>query len=93
MIPLIQYSLTVGNTSRRLEVRYQNTERGRTLHHVFQNGQEFKDWFERRAKKLKCSVDDFIVMASPSVDFPEEYTRHKATLKMCRALRLMRGRQ
>jgi len=86
MIPYIQYGLGVDEDG--VYIRYQNTERGKQLRRKLVNFEDFKQFIVGRMKKAGVKdADDLIIMCSSSMDFPEEYTKDKAVIKLAHDLR------
>lgn len=85
MIPYIQYGLGIRDD--RVELRYQNTAKGKQLRRVITSVKDFQQFIIDRCKKAKVKPDDLIVMCSSSMDFPEDSTSNKKTIALARALR------
>ena len=86
MIPGIQYGLGIENDQ--VIVRYSNTINGPVHKHPIKNKQEFIDFVVPRAKKAGAkNWADLIIVCSSSMDFPEDSTKKKATIRLARALR------
>jgi hypothetical protein len=85
MIPGIQFGLGVDKDG--VYIRYveigQKKERRRKVESVV----DFSTFMIERSEKAGVLVDDFIVMCSSSMDFPEEYTSDKNVIKLARELR------
>ena len=86
MMPGIQYGLGVykdGVYIRYVDSSKQKTQTRRKIVSV----EDFVTFIKERAKKFKCEPDDFIIMCSSSMDFPDEYTKDKKVIKLAHDLR------
>ncbi len=86
MMPGIQYSLEVCEDG--VYVRYVNSAKQKTqTHRKIESVEDFITFIKERAKKFRCQPDDFIIMCSSSMDFPEESTKNKKVIALAYALR------
>ncbi len=85
MIPLIQYGLGIRND--KVMIRYVDTERGKQKERIVKSVDDFKNFIITRMKLAKCEPEDLIIMCSSSMDFPEDSTNNKKTIKLARELR------
>ncbi len=88
MMPGIQYSLGVEKDG--VYVRYvnkANTPYHRHLRRKLTSMNDLIAFLHKRAKKFKVKAEDFIVMGSSSLDFPEEYTKSKKVIALANELR------
>lgn len=85
MIPLIQYGLTCKSDG--VYLRYQDTDKGKEKQLKIKSVEHLDQFLFERAKKAGCYVEDFIVMCSSSMDFPEESTGSKKVITLAHAVR------
>lgn len=48
---------------------------------------DLRQFLVNKAREAKVALDDLSVMASSSLDFPEEFTSHKATIALAHAIK------
>lgn len=86
MMPKIQYGLGVEEDG--VYIRYIDTAKQKkpTLRKI-ESVNDFVTFIKTRAEKFKCTPDDFIIMCSSSMDFPEEVTKDKKIIKLAHAIR------
>jgi hypothetical protein len=86
MMPGIQYGLGVEKDG--VYIRYVDSskQKKQTLRKI-ESVEDFVSFIKARAEKFKCTPDDFIIMCSSSMDFPDEYTKNKKVIKLAHALR------
>lgn len=85
MIPYVQYGLGIEDD--KVMLRYQDTARGPQKKHVVESVEDFAAFIKQRCDKAKIKFDDLIIMCSSSMDFPQDSTDNKKTIKLAKALR------
>jgi hypothetical protein len=85
MIPHIQFGLGIYDD--KVKIRFVKKKNGPQIMREITSVEDFTDFIKEKAKAAKCEVDDLIIMCSSSMDFPEESTKNKKTIKLAHALR------
>ena len=89
MMPLIQYGLGISDD--KVVLRYCDNEKQssweKQKRRVITSVDDFARFMHERMKKYNLKEHDIIMMCSSSMDFPEDSTDNKATIKLARALR------
>ncbi len=85
MIPRVQF--TVGVRDDQVKVHFVEREGGPRIERIITSVRDFARFIVDKAKAAKCQPDDLIILYSSSMDFPEDSTRNKVTIKLARALR------
>jgi hypothetical protein len=49
--------------------------------------EQYNEFFARKARQYNLDIEDFTILCSSSLDFPEDYTRNKDTIALCNLIR------
>lgn len=63
-----------------------STRSGNRRYHALGSAADFRAFSAKQQAKYKCKADDLVVMCSSSMDFPEDATDNKATIKLAMLL-------
>jgi hypothetical protein len=85
MIPHIQFGLGIYDD--KVKIRYVEREGGPQIKRVVTSVDDFIKFIKEKCKAAKCTPEDLIIMCSSSMDFPEDSTDNKKTIKLAKALR------
>ncbi len=69
-----------------LVVQYDGPRGGKVTRRI-KGAQEYARFFQSKATEYGVPVEDLHIMASSSVDFPEEYTDRAEVIELCNRLR------